>query len=181
MMEDHIITMIEDKAQLLWSSVKDSESKLENRLVECLQSHKGAIDKLESRAEKLEGQVDLYAKNAAGIARRKEAMNTVMNTDERLNAQLGQLNQNAPAPAPSPQPHSPKQTVTFPLRNLLAGKHIGVQVALDIAWDAGYRQAVEESQTQAQSQKARAGDDIVRNVQSAGIRHEPPCERMVPK
>lgn len=97
-------------------------------------------------------------------------MNTVMNTDERLNAQLGQLNQNAL----SPQPHSPKQTVTFPLRNLLAGDHIGVQVALDIAWDAGYRQAVKESQTQAQAQqkaKTRAGEDIVRNVQIADIHY----------
>lgn len=56
------------EARALWSSVKDAESKLENRLVECLQTHKGAIDKLENRAEKLEGQVDLYAKNAAGIA-----------------------------------------------------------------------------------------------------------------
>lgn len=56
------------EARARWSSVKDAESKLENRLVECLQTHKGAIDKLENRAEKLEGQVDLYAKNAAGIA-----------------------------------------------------------------------------------------------------------------
>lgn len=104
-------------------------------------------------------------------------MNTVMNNDQLTAQALQDFNKNfGPLTVTTP-----KQTVTFPLRNLLAGDHIGVQVALDIAWDAGYRQAVKESQTQAQSQKARAGDDIVRNVQSAGIRHEPPCERMVPK